>query len=490
MKRLMLVSGSIIVLLAMLFIPYVTQAQQDQSYQLETYMGDALETYKIPGASLGVIQNGEVVFKQSFGEQSDGSPVKENTLFSLGSLSKPLTSLGILTLVEKGKIELDAPIDTYLSFDYGQSNNEDRITIRQLLSHTSGISSFAGMTVADQNLRGRNAISEAVEELDPVTLEATPGEVHQYSAANYLLLGKIIEEVTSLSFAEYMQREVFASLGMDHTVAMYKSAKQLEYQPGFQSWFGQPVRSDVWFDDSGAPYGYMASTLDDMIVFLKALQSGGLLLSEPNASLYLAPEVHRKDDLYYGLGWRVNDNESDRFVFHGGETPDSRAELFFHQTEDYAFVLLTNKNNFSEVMHTIHIKDGIRSIIENQEMTPLPKSNYQMQWLTLLATVVTGILVMLNMARLYRKNILRNKVWFVVSIFSIVLAAVLIPLFVSIFQVPWHFIQAYAPETAFLITLLVGVIATNGIGTFVLLKWKKKSSRLTEAVVNEERYSE
>ncbi|QHA91036.1 serine hydrolase [Bacillus sp. N1-1] len=463
-----------LLLVVILVVPTIAQAQNHQEDMLTDYMNEAMKKYQIPGASLGLVQNGDVVYQESLGKQSDGSPVTNKTLFSIGSISKPLTSLGILKLVEKGKIKLEAPIDTYIQFDYGQSTNQYVITVKQLLAHTSGISSLSGMAIADKNLRGSNALTEAVKELEPLKLVSKPGQLHQYSAANYLLLGKIIEEKAEVPFAEYMHEAVFKNLGMSDTVASYKSAIKLGYQPGFQSWFGKPVESDVWFDDSGAPYGYMASTLVDMLAFIRAVQYSDTLLSEPLNTLYTKPEVHRKENLYYGLGWRINKEKNEQYIFHGGETPDSRSEIFIHNTKDYAFVLLTNKNNFSEVMNTTDMKEGIREIIESEQIPSLPEPNHRLQWLTLFFTIIVTLLGIWNISRLYQKNLIFKKIWYIVAGVSVLLGVIMIPLLVQLFQSPWHTIIAYAPDTALLIKILIGVLVTYGLCSSIVISIKKK----------------
>ncbi|WP_082232866.1 serine hydrolase domain-containing protein [Halobacillus massiliensis] len=459
-----------LICLILLFIPNLVQAQEvsSQNESLHSYMEKAMEEYHIPGAALGVIQDGKVTFKQSFGVQSNDEAVTDNTVFTLGSVSKPLTSLGMMKLAEKEEVKLEDPIDNYIAFDYGQKDSEKEITIKQLLSHTSGISTYDGLKIADQNLRGKHAISEAVELLEPAELTANPGDTHQYSAANYLLLGKIIEEVSGRPFEEYMTETVFADLGMSQTAATYESALKLDYQPGFQSWFGKPLKSDGWFDDSGAPYGYMASTLNDMTKFLQKLLEPDELLSQPFADLYFSPQVHRKGDSYYGLGWRINTNEKDPYLFHGGETPDSKAELFVSQAKDYAFILLTNKNNFSEVMQTAHMRDGIQSIIENQEAKPLPKVSSQMLWSTAIATVIIGLFSLWSMIQFSRKKVRKQKVWVSIAILSLVIGIILIPVLVKIFGSPWHTIVSYAPDIALLVKVIVGILLINGIGLLAI----------------------
>ncbi|WP_319005800.1 serine hydrolase domain-containing protein [Metabacillus niabensis] len=264
-----------VLLSIMLFTLFVSPistiaVSNNQAEFIKKFMDDAIDEYNIPGASLVVIKDGDLVFQENWGVQSDGSPVTNDTLFTLGSVSKPLTSLGIMILVQQNMIELDQTIDTYIpSFTYKQNGHENKITIRHLLSHTSGISAFDGLKIAELNLRGKDAISDAVQKLNNVELNHEPGEVHQYSPANYLLLGKIIENVSNQSFTEFMNDELFFKLGMNQTVSNYKSASELGYQPGFQSWFGKPIQSENMYDDSGAPYGYISSTPNDMAKYIQ-----------------------------------------------------------------------------------------------------------------------------------------------------------------------------------------------------------------------------
>lgn len=126
-------------------------------------MDKAVEEYKIPGVTLAIIKDGELFFQENWGIQSDDTPVTKDTLFTLGSVSKPLTSLAIMKLVEQKDIELDQAIDSYIpSFKYNRNGFENKITIRHLLTHTSGISSYEGLKIAELQLRGKNAINDAV----------------------------------------------------------------------------------------------------------------------------------------------------------------------------------------------------------------------------------------------------------------------------------------------------------------------------------------
>ncbi|WP_416809102.1 serine hydrolase domain-containing protein [Bacillus thuringiensis] len=465
-----------LLLFTMLVTPLSANAvSNNQTELIKEFMDKAIEEYKIPGVSLAVIRDGELFFQESWGIQSDRTPVTKDTLFTLGSVSKPLTSLAIMKLVEQKDIELDQAIDTYIpSFKYNRNGFENKITIRHLLTHTSGISSYEGLKIAELKLRGKNAINHAVQKLNNVELNHEPGDVHQYSAANYLLLGKVIENVTNQSFSEFMNDEIYSKLGMNQTASNFKNASELGYQPGFQSWFGKPIKSENLFDDSGAPYGYISSTANDMTKYIQFLLEGGDLLSDHYFEIYTSPQVHRREDMYYGLGWRISTEEKDTYFFHGGETPDSRAELLVNPKKNYGFILLTNKNNFSEVLQTAYIREGIKTIIEDGEFSEVPKASRQMQWMTLIVTILLTLLSIWNLFRLKRKNIIRVKLWKVVGLTSIIFSIALIPTLIYSFGSPWHTIYYYAPDTAFLIKCLVGVLAGNGSLLFFIIILKKK----------------
>jgi CubicO group peptidase (beta-lactamase class C family) len=448
----------LVVSIMLVLIPSAVIAQEsDQKRQIQQFMDESLKEYQIPGASLAIVQEGKVIFQENWGVQSDGKKVTNNTLFTIGSISKPITSLAIMKLVQEGKINLDHSIHTYLpSFKYDKKSFKNEITVRQLLSHTSGISSYDGLKVADLKLRGKDSIKKATEMLNGVELNNEPGRIHQYSAANYLLLGRIIEEVSKISFAQYMENEIFTVIGMDHTVPDYKGALSLGYKPGYQAWFGTPVKSDNYFDDSGAPYGYLASTSSDMIKFIEFILGKQKVLDQEYFMEYTSPQVYRKEEFYYGLGWRISTEENNSYLFHGGETPDSRAELFIHPNKQYGFILLTNKNNVSDVMHTTYIKEGIRNIIERNIAPEIIPADYKLQWITLISIFIVLFFSLLMVFHLMKQTIitLRNRI---ISSIYLVVAISIIPTLVFVFDSPWRTISLYGSDITILTSCLIAI---------------------------------
>jgi len=457
----------------------VTANPYNQTELIEKYMDQAIEKYQIPGASLTIIQNEEIMFQKNWGKQSNGKPVTKDTLFTIGSVSKPLTSLAVMKLIEKNKIELDQEINRYIpSFEYNTNGFEKRITIRHLLTHTSGISTYDGLKIADLNLRGTDAITKAVKKLNHVTLNHEPGSVHQYSPANYLLLGSIIESVTGKSFSTFMDDEIYSKLEMNHTVSTYEEASKLGYQSGFKSIFGKPLKSKITYDNSGAPYGYTVSTTENMSKYIQFLLNNNRLLSSGQFDEYTSPQIHRKDEMYYGLGWRISTDKDDPYFFHGGETPDSRAELFISPKRNYGFILLTNKNDFSEAMTTISLREGIKTIIEKETMPEIQEMKYHMQWIPLLLTVFLTAFGIWNMHRLNKKtSFFHYKFLTIVGFLLILLSISLIPAICYLFGSPWHTIYHYAMVTAIFTQSLAWVLGING-AILIFISLKKKKHRI------------
>ena len=152
-------------LVCLLLIPFSTFAKtEDTGEIIAKFMEESLDKYQIPGASLAIVEKGKTVYHQQWGTLSNGSTVTADTPFIIGSLSKPITSLAIMMLVEEGKIGLDEPIQTYLpSFTY-QSDNSKSITVLHLLEQTSGVSQFDGLAVTDKERPKEGGIDQAVKE--------------------------------------------------------------------------------------------------------------------------------------------------------------------------------------------------------------------------------------------------------------------------------------------------------------------------------------
>src|SRR6476620_4103119 len=192
-------------------------------------MNDAIAARRLPGAVVVIGHGGKVVFHQAYGSRKlagepglDGSPapaepMTEDTIFDMASLTKPLaTATGVMQLYEQGKVQFDDPVQNYLpDFNTGGDPQRAKVTVRTLLTHTSGepgdveLKDPWGLESADR--------TEGLHRALTTPLESGPGEVLRYSDINFIVLGALIETITGEAEDVYVQRNVFAPLGMGDT---------------------------------------------------------------------------------------------------------------------------------------------------------------------------------------------------------------------------------------------------------------------------------
>ncbi|MEK3856325.1 serine hydrolase domain-containing protein [Cytobacillus sp. FSL H8-0458] len=324
-------------------------AEEDIEAKIEKAIKDYLEDYKVPGASVAIIHNNELFFSKSWGVTGESEEeVTEQTPFTIGSISKSLTAMAIMKLADNGTIRLDASIQEYLPWFKLNNEKAAEITVEQLLAQTSGFSTYDGLALSDKELTGSKAVKHQVKKLAEEKLTSVPGEKHQYSNANFLILGAMIEELTGMSYAEYMEQQIFEPLGMKYAAANKEGAYEKSYLRGYQSWFGFPVKSSVAYDDAGAPYGYITASSADMVQFVKLLSGKGPdhFISDKTLDLFKSPQVQTGEDRYYGLGIRMSNPDTPKeIIWHSGSTPDSHSEVFCIPGTGWGGVILTNKNH-------------------------------------------------------------------------------------------------------------------------------------------------
>ena len=447
-------------MLIMIFLPFstLTAEEKDPEDRIQEFMDQAMEEYNIPGASLSVIHNGTSIFQNSWGEKSNGDEVTQDTTFLIGSVSKPLTSLAIMLLVEEGKIDLDSPIDDYIPWFTYESEGEEAITVRHLLNLTSGIGVSDGLEVTDQ-FNSSNNIKRAAERLSGVKLNHPPGEVYAYNSANYLLLGAIIEAVSNQSFGHFMEQHVFSPLGMNNTTADYESAISNGFVPGYQSWFGYPVKNEEMYDRAGAPYGYMTSSAIDLTSFIDFMISGGEILSEEGLQMLKNPPS--KADTHYGFGWHFP-KSGEQYPFHTGATADYRAEVFFLPEENLGAVLLINKYHEFEAGAYLSMLEGIRSIL-NGEDSKLVGLDTSIQWISLSVVFLLIIAFGVSIYKLKKREKVNRRLWLFIGVSMILLAAGMIPLFTIIAGVPWRTFGLFVPDVQLFIKCVVVVVGVYGV---------------------------
>ncbi|KAA0773950.1 MULTISPECIES: serine hydrolase domain-containing protein [Bacillus] len=474
---------SLIYILCNVLMLYITDskvyAQQNIKIALDKYIEKFIKEQNIPGASVAIVHNKDVFFTKTMGITGESEKkVTSKTPFAIGSISKSLTALAIVKLIEDKKIKLEDPVQRYLPwFQLKDSQISSTITIQHLLTHTSGISTYEGLALSDKQSKNSTALQENVMKLSNVKLTAPPGEKYQYSNANYIILGALIDEVTNETYSSYMEKCIFQPLNMNGAAASKETAYEKGYLTGYQSWFGIPRKSIVSYDNAGAPYGYITANLEDMIQYIMFLnrQEHTQFLKKENIDLYLSSLYKINSEKSYGFGLRTtNINKGDKMIWHSGSTPDARAEIFILNKSGWSGVILTNKNHVLEELALSVLKNGIISILNGKEPIDSPKNIPFTQSVMSIVIFVLFITSIMLIKKYKHKKTVKKLNWLFVGNLFLLVSIIFIPILTYSTSSPWRTIKIFAADVAFLTSIIVILLAMNGlISIFIALRRKR-----------------
>jgi len=304
----------------------------------------------LPGLAVAVVQNGRIAYLRGLGAAAPSWPMTPQTPHIVGSLSKSFTALAVMQLVEQGKVDLDTPVHRYIPwFRVNDPDASTRITLRHLLTHTSGISRYDGRRLLAG--RGGKTIEQSVHELSTLKLSKPVGTAFQYSNINYMLAGLIIEMVSGQSFSTYVEEHIFSPLGMEHSYTSEEAARRGGLATGYRWWFGLPLPYRAPYLPDALPAAFVAASAGDLARYMLALLSGGVLDGASVLSAASVAELHRPQVVTaspgssYGLGWRIETLGSETIVRHGGEVSNFLAEMVLIPERRLGVVVLLNANN-------------------------------------------------------------------------------------------------------------------------------------------------
>jgi CubicO group peptidase (beta-lactamase class C family) len=317
---------------------------------LNTFLEDKRCTLRLPGLAVAVVQDNRIVYLRGLGAAAPGRAMMPQTPLIVGSLSKSFTALAVMQLVEQGQVNLDVPVQQYIPwFRVNDLDVSARITLRHLLTHTSGISRYAGRELLAG--RGGNTIEQSVRELCGLRLSKSVGSAFQYSNTNYLIAGLVVEMVSGQPFGLYVQQHIFNSLGMRHSYVTEQAALRGGLACGHRWWFGVPLPYRAPYLDDALPAAFVAASAEDMGRYALALLSGGTLDGASVLSPAGIAELHRPQvataslGSSYALGWRVETLDGVSIVCHGGEVSNFLAEMLLVPERRLGVVILMNVNN-------------------------------------------------------------------------------------------------------------------------------------------------
>lgn len=332
-------------------------AETDIYSEIDGYLQACAENARIPAMSVTIVDKDSVLLSQSYGEcESCDTP------FFIGSVSKSFTAVCIMQLVEQGKIDLNANISTYMP----NATDGDKIAVRQLLNHTSGLGEH-------QNLRNYKIINEQ--------------GVHVYANVNYSLLGEIIEAVSGKSYDEYVKENVFEPLRLSHTAATLDESIENGLIEGYTNYWGfhiknthkYPTSKTAWIT---APAGYISSSANDLGKYLQMYLGGGNgIISEQSIdTMFYGDTVYIDDEVpyWYGYGWNtIKEPLSEPVLRHSGLVETGTACIFILPESGIAIAITANVNDYfvtNEMMDSLGW--GVVLMLLGEQPNEIKSSDY------------------------------------------------------------------------------------------------------------------
>ncbi len=308
-----------------------------------------------PGLAYAVVKDG-VIHAEARGEMLIGSGrmVTPDTPFVLGSISKSFTAMAVMQLVEAGKVDLDTGIAHYLDVFSGRPSGA--ITIRQLLSHTSGYSTLQGNQPAVDNSQSNDALSRQVKRIAQWTPAYEPGSRWQYSNANYQILGALIESISGLDYASYIETKILAPIGMDHSFVA-DGKRHDEMATGHLPWFGtrRPILGSTT-DRVTAPQGGVIASARDLACYLAIMMNGqdDIISAKSKATMMHAASAASP---FYGFGWFLDTEKGT--VSHTGNSPGIETLATMVPAQKKGAVVLVNAGSGIGFGETLELRNGI-----------------------------------------------------------------------------------------------------------------------------------
>ncbi|MGB7979694.1 MAG: serine hydrolase domain-containing protein [Candidatus Nanopelagicales bacterium] len=323
---------------------------------IEDFIDSEMPASGVPGLAYAVVTDGEITSAGARGVLRSGGddPVTPDTPFVAGSISKSFTALAVMQLVEAGQIDLDAELSQYLDGFSGKPAGA--VTIRQLLSHTSGFSTLQGNTSHADTAGGEDELERQVDGLRDVTPAYLPGERWEYSNTNYQILGRLIEVVGGQDYQTYVTTSILDPVGMEHSFVADGEIHE-DMATGHRPWFGtkRPLPENTT-DRATAPQGGIIASANDLASYLQMMMNGqDDVLSAAGKALMMRPASAASP--FYGLGWFID--SGNRTVWHSGATPGVEALATMVPADQEGVVVLVNGGSGLGFGETAQLLNGV-----------------------------------------------------------------------------------------------------------------------------------
>src|SRR5437016_8414524 len=313
------------------------------SGKVDEFVAAELRVQRVPGATLGVMLNGKIVQASGYGMANVelGVAAKPESLFQTGSVGKQFTATAVMMLVEEGSVGLEDKISK--SFANSPAAWKD-ITVRHLLTHTSGIPDYTSEKAGGAiNLRADYTEEELVQKIAALPLDFQPGEKWSYSNSGYLLLGALIHNLTGEFYGDFLQQRIFRPLEMTSTRIISEADIVPNRSAGYRLVNGE-LKNQEWVSPSlnTTADGALYTNVLDLAKWDAALYTEKLLRSSSFSQMWAPVRLNSGKTYPYGFGWSIAEVNGHRLLEHGGSWQGFTMHISRYVDDRLTIVVMTN----------------------------------------------------------------------------------------------------------------------------------------------------
>lgn len=369
-------SAAVLTLLALPLTALAAQSRitDQQARRINADVMTIMRRTGTPSATILVAEHGHIVYRHAYGvrDREHQQPATIDSHYEIGSITKQFTAAAILQLQEAGKLHLDDKLSTYLP----NAPHAGEVTLRQLLSHTSGLPEYLDAVEADNAIDKPASFDKLISYIADKPLDFPPGTRWSYSNTGYLLAGRVIEVVSHQSYRHYIQTHLLDPAGMTHTVTVAEESRVPAMAVGYDRKGGHVEPAPTIAASVGWAAGFLVSTVDDLQKWNAALQSGKIITAADYA-LMSTPISTEQGDAGYGLGLFVDRiDEQPRIGHTGGSLGFTTANEYFPKqaVQIIAFTNFVDNPEPGETITTAIFED-LNPAIASAAMRPGPGEN-------------------------------------------------------------------------------------------------------------------
>lgn len=341
-----------------------------QRAEIESAVSKFMATTHVPGLSIAVVENGELYWEAGFGvaDLENNVPATEHTLFRLGSISKSLTATAAMELVQRGKLDLDAPVQKYCP---AFPEKSAPITTRLVMGHLAGIRHYKSGSQDDPEVgntrRFDNPIQAGLDFFKNDPLLSPPGQQFHYSTQGYTLVGCVIQGASRDKYVDFVTRNVFEPAGMKQTQADDRFAI-IPYRTRFyrQTKSGMVENADFLDSSYKIPGGGWLSSAEDLARFEIAILNDKLITPATRELMWTPLKPAEGKPNGYGLGWGTFREDNVLFVGHSGGQQGTSTDFLIAPEKRVGVVVLTNMEDIS----ANELAKEILRVVLAQDLTP------------------------------------------------------------------------------------------------------------------------